>query len=387
MSTQEPIAPMSIDQVKSVRPSAQKIPHQDRLTESTTNKIHNLQRLPDSLNEYFTLTTAYNGRYDTKANDFTNDAKRRYIRADEAYFAKTAKNMVIHSGRRTVQRQAELYIDHTWHNRGNSAAWPGCSYHNWGLAADMVRSDEENVLASMNSGGWHRTYEAGSWHFQCTSSPDHAKAATKIASFRIPGSGLSYRWSEQIAHFYTKTRDYNERKPILDGRLEKYHVAEQTLDADIQKHNQEVDALVRRVDKFNEEVEFHNSELDRAQRLADEINAMPDGPERQRKISEFKQLDDWLVNNVRRLSGERDKLEREDNQLVKNLEVLHQRHKSLEKEANWIAEEQEALSQLNAEKTEHENNANSLLSQIEQVVQNLSATLQQNEAESTEQST
>ena len=256
MNSQETIAPISIEKVKRVRPSVQPIRRLDLLTVPTTRKIHNLQLLPDSLNEYFKLSTTYNGRYDTKANDFTTDAKRRYIRSDEAYFAKTATNMVIHSGRRTVQRQADLYIDYIWHNRGNSAAWPGCSYHNWGLAADMVQSDKENVLTSMNSGGWHRTYEAGSWHFQCTSSPDHSEVAKKIADFRTPSSGLSYRWSEQIAHFYIKTRDYNKRKPILDGRLEKYQTAEQTLEADVQQHNQELDAFSQRADEYNKEADF-----------------------------------------------------------------------------------------------------------------------------------
>ena len=368
MTPQTPIAPVSLPKATAMTPSAKAMFDIETSSQSTAYEVDVLPLLPHSLDISLELSKAYNDRYDPKANDFTADAKRRYIRADEAFFNKTGNNMVIHSATRTVRRQAQLYIDYTWHNRGNSASWPGCSYHNWGLAADMVETDRENIVEAMNKAGWANTYEAGSWHFECTSSPDHAQATTKISKFRTQGSGLAYRWSEQVAHYYTKIRDYNERKPIYDKRLEAHQSVEQALNADKEKFSQDLDDFRKRVDQYNDGVNFHNSERDRAQRMADERYAMPPGPERDRKAAVFHQLNDWLKADFVRLDNWYDELEKEDNLLVERENDLVQRMEDFQKEFDWLANENEALTKLDTEKTEHNDRANTLLDEIDMAV-------------------
>lgn len=333
-----------------------------------TDAIEDLPLLPESLNNFFKPVAGYNGGYDTKANNFKPDAKERYIQADMVYYAKTQQNMQIHSGTRTVLRQAELYVLHKWHNQGNRASWPGCSFHNWGLAADMIRTDEANIVDAMKRSGWTRTVAYEGWHFECTGSDDHGKAAREIASFRERGTGLAYRWSEEVAYFYTKVRDFNERSPVFHQRLETHKQAGQALMAEIAQFKQAVTSLNERGDQYNKDLEHFNSELDRHRRLYDEIMVMEDGPERDRKIHEYNLLVTWLEGEDARLNDEFAKLERERDRLEEKDAALSQRVTAYNKEKTWLDQEHDALAKLQREVPEHETNAERLLKDIERAV-------------------
>ncbi|MGB4971701.1 MAG: D-alanyl-D-alanine carboxypeptidase family protein [Cyclobacteriaceae bacterium] len=340
----------------------------EKITIKTTDLASDILPQGTSLNGFFAFLDDYNGKYDTKADQFTSDAKTKYVAADKEFYSRTKSNMTIYSGKRSVQRQAELYVLYKWHNQGNPASWPGCSFHNWGVAADMVRVDEKNVVESMNKGGWTRTVDDEGWHFECTSSGDHSSAAKKISELRKSGSGLAYKWSEQVANFYLKSRDFNKRAPVFNKRLENHRQAGQVLQKDVDKFNQAVANLRTRVDSYNKDVKHFNNELARANRMVDEINGMPNGPERERKIREFRNLEAWLNNESSRLEAEGNYIDAENNRLSSESASLDRRIKDYQGEDAWLNKEYKELTRIESEIPKHEANANDLLAKIESAV-------------------
>lgn len=359
---------LSLKEIDTLSLDVKEIRNFKKLSMKTTDIVEDMFLQSESLNDFYEPLVSYNGKYDRKANQFTSDVKKRYITADKSFYNKTKKNMTIHSGKRSVNKQAELYILYKWHNQGNPAAWPGCSFHNWGLAADMVRVDESNVISAMKDGGWTRTVGDEGWHFECTSSSDHGKAAKEIAAFRKAGSGLSYKWSEQVAHFYLKSRNYNKRAPAFNRRLEKHRQNGQVLQNDIDKFNQDINALKSRINTFNSDSNHFNNELARARRMVDEINSMPDGPERDRKIREFRRLESWLNGESSRLDREGDYIDRENNRLSADSASLDRRIKAYKSEDAWLNKEYKDLTKIEKEIPKHQTNANNLLSKIDSAV-------------------
>ena len=321
-----------------------------------------------SLNDTVKLRADYNDGYDRQADYFTYDALGRYIAADRDYYAATGHNMQIHSGTRTVGRQAQLYVEYRWHKIGNPAAWPGCSFHNWGVAADMIRVDEANVIASMQSGGWRQTVVGEDWHFECVDSPDHARASHEIASFRTSNTGLAYQWSEQVALFYSKSHKREERAVEYQKRFGPYQERAKQLQAELDMLNQAWTAFNARESKYNDNVAHYEAETSRAQQLYDEIIEMADGPERAEKIREYKELKGWISEEGSRLQGEYSMLESERSALDRQTEELNQRIEVHKQETAWFERECEDLESLANEIVDHEANSNNLLQRIENAV-------------------
>ncbi len=364
----EKIEKISVKKLEALDLEVKEIKGFEKISLKTTDIAIDLAPQSESLNNFYDPLVNYNGKYDRKANQFTSNAKKKFITADKSFYNKTKKNMTIHSGKRSVNRQAELYVLYKWHNQGNKASWPGCSFHNWGLAADMVRVDESNVVSAMNDGGWTRTVGDEGWHFECTSSSDHGKAAQKIAAFRKSGSGLAYKWSEQVAHFYLKSRDYNKRAPVFNSRLEKHRQNSQILQNDIDRYNQSVANLKSRINTYNSDVNHFNNELARANRMVDEINNMPSGPARDRKIREFRQLESWLSGESSRLNRESTSINNENNRLSVESASLDRRIKAFQNEDAWLNKEYKALTKIENEIPKHQTNANNHLSKISSAV-------------------
>lgn len=305
----------------------------------------------------------YNNRWDRKANNFTSDARKKYIAADKEFFRRTKINMTINSGLRDVYKQADLYIRYRYHNEGNSASWPGCSLHNWGVAADMIRKNENDLIGAMKSSGWVKTVAAEPWHFECIDSPDYAKAQSKIKEFR-KSTGLAYKWSENVASFYQKSKDFNARVPIFNQKLEAHKQNGLLLKNEIAAYNQSIEDLKRDNDKFNSNVIRYNNELAKAKRLYDEINDMPPGNARNNKIREYNQLVGWLKNESSRLENEKRKLQQEDNRLAVwtgELKSKIDQHKAMEA---WLNNEYDRLLKLKQEIEQAQKNANDLLGKI-----------------------
>lgn len=316
--------------------------------------------------EVMPLEFNYNNSWDRKANQFTADAKKRYIEADKEYFKLTGTNMSIHSGTRDVYRQAELYIQYNYHGRGNRASWPGCSFHNWGLAADMMRKHESKLVTAMAKGGWKRTVGDEGWHFECTSSPDHARAAQKIKSFRTKKTGLAYKWSEQTALYYQKTKDYNKRAPLFNQRLEKHQANGHQLQAELDRYNNALKRLENRIARYNSDIARFNSDLERAERLYNEIMDMPNGSARNRKIREYNQLAERLEQESNRIKREGNAIDAENAQMSNWAATLKPKITGYEREEAALVKEYQALTKLEKDISSHQKNSANILKQIAQ---------------------
>ena len=368
MKEVESIGKLNVSEIEVLGLEVNTIRGFEKLTVNSTDLVGDLLPQSESLNSFYEPLVGYNGKYDKKANQFTSDSKRRYIVADKEFYSLTKSNMTIHSGKRSVQKQAELYILYKWHNQGNPASWPGCSFHNWGLAADMVRVDEKNVVESMKKGGWTKTVRDEGWHFECTSSSDHRAAADRIAAFRKSRSGLAYKWSEQVANFYKKGENFNERATMFNKRLEAHRQVAQDLQNDIDIFNNAVNKLAARVNEYNNDARHFNKERKRANRLYEEIMKMPNGSERTRKAREYNQLVSRLEDESNRLDGESAAIDREDNRLLREQVALDRRIKTFKKEDAWLTKESNELAKIKKEIRNHESSAKNLLSQIEKAM-------------------
>lgn len=308
----------------------------------------------------------YNGKWDRKANQFTADSKKRFIEADKLYYSLVGKNMVINSGTRDVFKQAELYIKYNYHGQGNPASWPGCSLHNWGVAADMIRTHERELVQAMKKAGWTRTVAGEPWHFECTSSGDHQKAARKIKEFRKSPSGLAFKWSGHVASFYAKTRDFNKRAPIYNQRLQNQRDLGQKLQNEIANYNREVNNLKARIAKFNKDINFYNSEIQRGKNLYSEIINMPAGPARDRKIREYNALTEWLEKESSRIDYESVAIQNEQNRIASWENLLDKKISQYKQEQSWLDAEFQSLSKIERESKDHQSNAISILNKINQ---------------------
>lgn len=324
--------------------------------------------VPGTLGRLSVQLRDYNENYDKQADYFTSDARHRYIEADRSYFSWTGRNLRIHSGLRTVVRQAQLYVDYKWHNTGNPASWPGCSMHNWGFAADMIRGDERNVEEAMNSGGWYKTHKDEGWHFECTDSPDHRIAADHVSQLRRQGRGLSYRWSEEVAYFYQKSYSYNDRAQAYSLRVQSQTQAGQGLETEVWRFNAARDAFAARQATYNTEVETFRHEHERAQKLYDEILEMPPGPDREESIVQYESLVAWLEEESARLEQEHEELGNIAARLENDRVALEERIASYDQEATWLEAEYQALGKLHQEISKHETNSNHLLEEIDRFV-------------------
>lgn len=314
------------------------------------------------------INFGYNNGWDRKASAFTSNAKKRYIDADKGYYKLTASNMTIHSGHRDVKKQAQLYIQYKYHNQGNPASWPGCSFHNWGLAADMIRKNESALVSAMNKGGWTRTVGDEAWHFECTSSSDHRNAANKIKKLRKSRTGAAYKWSEQVALFYQKNNDYQKRAPVFNKRLEKHKSNGQQLQIEINSFNNDLNKLKNRINVYNSSVRTFNSELARAKRLYNEIMNLPPGPERNRKIREYNRLTDWLKNESNRINRESKIIDAENVRITRWSASLEVKIGSFKQEESWLNSEYNALTKIETQIKQHKKSASDLLNIIGSIV-------------------
>lgn len=78
-----------------------------------------------------------------------------FVKADKAYFATTRSYLEVESGRRSVHKQAELYINWRLGLPGyNPADVPGISVHNYGFGIDIRRAGDSAVVTALSRNGW-----------------------------------------------------------------------------------------------------------------------------------------------------------------------------------------------------------------------------------------
>ena len=300
---------------------------------------------------------SYNNSWDRKSNGLTPDARKRFLEADKTYHRLTNTNLTIHISKRDVFKQAELYIKYTYYREGNPASWPGCSYHNWGLALDMARPDNAILIQALNEQGWTQTDENGNWHFECTSSRDYEKAAKVIKSFRNTRTGLAYKWSEQVALYYQKRETLNKRVPIFNKRLEDNKARSQRLLAEVETFNIDAQNLKSTTNRFNKDLTKYNLEFSKLEKIENELLGMPESENRKKKIEQHERLFEWLENELLRINEDTKSLNNINKEQHNRKQRMEQKISDYIREEDWLTIENRVLEKLSKEIEQHKSNA------------------------------
>jgi predicted nucleic acid-binding Zn-ribbon protein len=299
----------------------------------------------------------YNNGWDRKSNGLTPDARKKYLEADKTYHRLTNNNLTIHISKRDVYKQAELYIKYTYYGEGNPASWPGCSFHNWGLAVDMARSDDPKVVQALKEQGWSQTEEYGYWHFECTGSRDYEKVAKIIKGFRNIRTGLAYKWSEQVALYYEKRNTLNKRVPTFNRRLENNKAESQRLLAEIDTFNIDAQNLKSATNAFNKDITKYNLQYAKMEKLladmADEANMNV----KSKKNEEYDQVGQWLENELERINTETKNINKANKELNNRKVTLQQKIANFIREDGWLTTENSVLEKISKEIEQHKSNA------------------------------
>lgn len=299
----------------------------------------------------------YNNGWDRKSNGLTPDARKRFLEADKTYHRLTNTNITIHISKRDVFKQAELYIKYTYYGEGNPASWPGCSYHNWGLAIDVARADNAILVQALIEQGWIKTDEGSDWHFECTESRDYEKAAKVIKSFRNTRTGLAYKWSEQVAQYYRKRETLNTRVPVFNKRLEANKAESQRLLAEIDAFNIDSQNLKSTTNRFNKDIAKYNLEFSKAEKLENELLTITDNNTRSRKNEIYERLCEWLENEMLRIVDETKAINKINRELHDRNQHVQQKIANYLREEDWLTMENRVLEKIAKEIEQHKSNA------------------------------
>ena len=299
----------------------------------------------------------YNNGWDRKSNGLTPDARKKYLEADKTYHRLTNNNMTIHVSKRDVQKQAELYIKHTYYGEGNHASWPGCSFHNWGLAVDMARPDDPFLVQALKEQGWIQTDEYGHWHFECTGSRDYQKAAQVIKGFRNMRTGLAFKWSEQVAQYYQKRNTLNKRVPVFNKRLENNKAESQMLLAKIDTFNIDAQNPKSATNTFNKDITKYNLQFAKMEKLLMDMADEASMKVKSKKNEEYDQVGQWLENELERIDQATKAINKTNRDLNDRKVTIEQRLADFTRENDWLTTENRVLEKISKEIEQHKSNA------------------------------
>jgi hypothetical protein len=336
------------------------------IDKKTSNNIEpKLDDIVSQNGDLLEIRLAYNNGWDRKSNGLTPDVRKKFLDADKSYFRMTNTNLSIHTGKIEVSKQAELYIKYKYYGEGNPVLWPGCSMHNWGLAVDLAITDELALQKSLNENGWKQTDAKTPWHFECSGSRDYVKAAKVIKSFRTAKTGLAFKWSEQVAQYYQKSKTLNKRVAVFNRRLQENKSDAQVLLSEIEAFNVDAQSLKSRTNDFNKDIAKFNMEHTKAKRLFDEIATIHNATLKANKTNEYNRMLDWISSENSRIFTENKLIEQENTLLFTRNAHLIKKIADQRREYNWLAIESKLLNKLVVEIEQHKSNATLHLKSIE----------------------
>ena len=307
----------------------------------------------------------YNSGWDKKCNGLTPDARKKFIEADKLYFQKTNTNMTIHISKITVAKQAELYIKYKYYNEGNKVAWPGCSFHNWGLAVEMQATNKKLVSKVMKKNAWSKTLKSDALYFECTGSRDHNKAAMVIKSFRTNKTGLAYKWSEQVEEYYKKTKVLKEKVPIFNKELEQNKSFLQRINSERELFKIDMQNFKSKVTAFNKEANNFNLELSKAKKLHDSILKTHIKRNKEKKITQYNILLEWIDVEQARMIKEMENIDKLDFTITNWNAKLNLKLTDFRRKETWLNSEHKFLVKLISEIEKHKSNATLHLQSID----------------------
>ena len=313
--------------------------------------------------------------YDPKADGLHPEAKRIYLKANDAYRMDGARKypfVRISSGRRTTKGQAELFIAFVASRYGGSAAprthAPGSSGHEYGVSLDIIRKgDEARLKQAMTGAGWRQLVADEGWHFDAAGTPGWGKLQKAIA-------GVAEKYSKPFAtsvdaHFKLLQQFnkggavYKAVRPKLTEEQQRLKTREQELlkegrrlaerkkkvenaTALVQREKQALLSLKRRIEnsryRYCPEGRSFQACIHAAEkrRFVDEINAASRAFKQRATtynsaVTTVKQAVERWNYNFKRWTGDRAQFKREAEQFNKNLKAFQELAAKLK---GWAAE-------------------------------------------------
>lgn len=107
----------------------------------------------------------------------------------------------IYSGLRKTKSQANLFFKYYEYKFGRRAEEPGArspgsSYHEYGLAIDIIhKHDTKRLREALIKAKWHQRYPKEPWHFEASGIPSWKKLDAKIKKIQ---NGHSYQYRRKI---------------------------------------------------------------------------------------------------------------------------------------------------------------------------------------------
>ena len=290
----------------------------------------------------------YAGPTSPNLDTLNQNAVALFVEADKSYFAATGRYLQIESGRRTVNRQAELYICWRLGQAGcNPADIPGASVHNYGFAIDIRSSTESAVVNALAGNGWTRTVLPNEpWHWEASNADGYAAAKQRQQAMKAQGS-IARQWQAEWESARTKNDIRNKKIDTFNARLAVWQPAWDQLRVEVEQFQRDADSYNQRADRWNSDRDLfiqwitqYNSEYDALIALRQRIESMPPSPERDALIDEYNR-------RATALNAEGARLQQVKADLEARSAILNQEHQSLQSREFDL---QQRYSTLNAER-------------------------------------
>lgn len=312
-------------------------------------------------------------------------ARQLFEQADEAYAEATGgEHLHINSGLRDVYRQAELY--QCW-RRGehdcNPANIPGASIHNYGLAIDIGRSWEPQVIESMKEAGFEQTVMPREpWHFEPVGRPEHDQALARQRELKAPGS-IARQWQSEWETSREKDDQRHQlQRDFVDGVAD-WSQRRQQLQAEQSAYGRErASYKVDDNDWLGEWAGYQQSRSELAHEWTDlealrrRLEQLPAGPERDRLVAEHqrrsaaaRERQQQLDARQRELEAVRANLDAVRHELDQRRGELLSRSTRLHHELAGLQQERQTFHRLEGEVAQHQARAGELLDRIAELVQ------------------
>ena len=328
----------------------------------------------------------YAGPQTPNLDGLNANAVAKFVEADKAYFNATGRYLQIESGRRTVFRQAELYVCWRLGESGcNPADIPGASVHNYGFAIDIRSAGEASVVTALSGNGWERTVlPREPWHWEATSANGYSDAKQKQAEMKAGGS-ISRRWQDQWEAARTKNdtrnrkiEEFNSRVQAWQPEWDRLRVDVETLQNDSNAYNQRAEHWDRDRVVVSDRIDRFNGEITELQQLRARIENMPDGPDKNDLIIEYNRRNQALLEERDRIeSAQADLIARKQSldsaygSLQQRNQDLQNRYSRLDAEKSALLRLREEIDKLEAQIRDHLQNDSGILQQIATIVEPL----------------
>jgi DNA repair exonuclease SbcCD ATPase subunit len=182
----------------------------------------------------------------------------------------------IESGLRDTTRQSELYECYLHSLYGgppaNKANKPGKSFHEYGLAIDVIRNgDEIRLKKALMDAGWNPAIADEGWHFQAEAASDWEDIKNKISTIVEP---VSEKYAQNRVVYYENKKRILEAEPGYLSERIKLNESKAILNSKLADLNQEKYHLNREQSLLRDEDFAIKNERQRIQRLKSQIDSM-----------------------------------------------------------------------------------------------------------------